>query len=140
MKQSITKSGIVNVSSIWISVKQFLKFSAVGLSNTLLSLMVYYFLVYFAFHYIVAHVFAFIISVINAVYWNSRYVFRNNNGKKTGVIIKAYISYGFTFLLSSVLLIIMVDIVKISSTVAPLVNLLITVPLNFLLNKLWVFK
>jgi len=38
------------------------------------------------------------------------------------------------------LLYLWVDIVGISNIIAPLINIIMIIPLNFLLNKLWVFK
>ncbi len=81
------------------------------------------------------------ISVLNAYYWNNKYVFKgnapNNIPKK---ILKVYVSYGSTFLLSTFLLFLMVDVWSMSEYIAPLINLCITIPLNFILNKLWAFK
>lgn len=56
-------------------------------------------------------------------------------------LIKTYISYSFTGLfLNSILLILWVKICGMSEFVAPILNLLISVPLNFLINKFWAFK
>ena len=56
-------------------------------------------------------------------------------------LIKTFIAYGSTgIVLASVLLYVWVDILHISEYVAPLINLVITIPLNFVLNKLWAFK
>lgn len=123
---------------------QFIKFGLVGVSNTLISLLVYYILVYFKCNYIVANTLGFIISVINAYYWNNKYVFKKNTGRKEEKtykkIIKVYVSYGVTFLLSTLLLYLMVDCFKISEYIAPIINLCVTVPLNFIFNKFWAFK
>lgn len=120
-------------------IKQFLKFGIVGLSNTFISLAIYYTLVYFGLHYILSNIFAFLISVLNACYWNSKYVF-NKEGIHINRLIKTYLSYGFTFLLSTFLLYLMIDVIGISKYIAPLINLCITVPINFLLSKFWVFR
>ena len=123
------------------SVKQFLKFGVVGTSNTLLFLAIYYVLVLFAgVHYILANAIAFSISVLNAYYWNSKYVFKGNTGNMPKQLAKVYASYGTTFLVSTGLLFLMVDTIGISEVVAPVINLGVTVPLNFLLNKFWAFR
>ena len=122
-------------------VKQFIKFGLVGISNTLIALVIYYILVCFNFNYILAHIIAFIISVLNAYYWNAKYVFKvQKESNKYARLIKVYLSYGITFLLSTGLLYLMVDIMQVSEYIAPLINLCITIPLNFILNKLWAFK
>lgn len=121
-------------------VKQFIKFGIVGVSNTLLSLAIYYILVFINVNYLIANVIAFIISVLNAYYWNNKYVFKNTNNSTFKKLIKVYLSYGITFLLSTLFLYIMVDCISISKYIAPIINLIITIPLNFLLNKLWAFN
>ena len=53
---------------------------------------------------------------------------------------KVLASYGFTFLLSIVLMSLLVEILNISSYIAPILKMVITIPLNFILNKVWAFK
>ena len=118
---------------------QFLKFCVVGLSNTVISLPVYYIILYFGAHYVIASILSFIISVLNAYYWNYKYVF-NTKSDILKSLIKTYTSYGFSYVLSTTLLIILVEYYNISELLAPILVLVITVPLNFILNKFWAFK
>lgn len=145
MKKLLEKIGVDDKKKIKEVVVQFIKFGAVGLSNTFISLAIYYLLVFLGCNYIVANTVGFIVSVLNAYYWNNKYVFKSDKEvveKKSKVkkLAKVYISYGITFLLSTALLYVMVDILHISEFIAPIINLCITTPLNFLLNKLWAFK
>lgn len=119
---------------------QFIKFGIVGVSNTLISLLIYYILVYFKVNYIIANTIGFIVSVLNAYYWNNKYVFCKSEKSNLKPLIKTFASYGVTFMLSTVLLIIMVNYLNISEMIAPILNLIVTIPLNFLLNKFWAFK
>ena len=123
---------------------QFVKFGIVGLSNTLISYLVYAFLVYLGFHYLIASIIAFLISVLNSFFWNSRYVFKKEDGAKRNIfhaLIKTFVSYAFTgLLLQNIFLFVFIDILHISKYIAPLFSLIITVPLNFIMNKLWAFK
>ena len=118
---------------------QFLNFCVVGLSNTVISLAVYYIILYFGAHYVIASILSFIISVLNAYYWNYKYVF-NTKSDILKSLIKTYTSYGFSYVLSTTLLIILVEYYNISELLAPILVLVITVPLNFILNKFWAFK
>jgi putative flippase GtrA len=124
----------------WNLIKQFIKFGIVGVSNTLISLLIYYILVYLKINYIIANTIGFIVSVVNAYYWNNKFVFKKNSSFGIKAIIKTFISYGTTFLLSTILLILMVHYLGISKIISPIIILIITVPLNFLLNKFWAFK
>lgn len=123
---------------------QFVKFGLVGLSNTLISYVTYAGCIFIGFHYFLANGLGFIVSVLNSFYWNNKYVFVCEEGKKRAwvpVLIKTFIAYGSTgILLASVLLYLWVDVLSISEYIAPLINLVITIPLNYLLNKLWAFK
>jgi len=128
----------------WGILIQFIKFGIVGLSNTCISYVVYVVLVRLGFVYLLANVFGFIISVLNAFYWNNKYVFAKNEGEKRSwvkALLKVFASYSITgLLLTTILLEIWIKYVGISEYIAPIINLIITIPLNFLLNKLWAFK
>lgn len=129
----------------WSGLIQFVKFGIVGVSNTLISLGMYWLCYYLLhIHYQLSNLVAFIVSVTNAYYWNSRFVFISGIRKTVKEHIKAYskafLSYGSTYLLSAALLYLWVEKIHISEGVAPMINILITIPLNFLLNKLWAFK
>lgn len=134
------------------SFMQFVKFGVVGLSNTLISYLIYVISllifrnmgILLKSGYLVAQVVAFVLSVLWSFYWNNKLVFILQEGEERSVVkalVKTFISYSFTGLfLSSVLLVLWVQIMHISEFVAPIINLLVTVPLNFIINKLWAFK
>jgi putative flippase GtrA len=140
MKKLLRKLGITDKASFFAFTKQFIKFGIVGVSNTLIALAVYYVLIYLGIHYIIANVAAFVLSVCNAYFWNSRFVFSKKKGDGAKPFIKTFVAYGITFILSTGLLFLMVDIFGISEWLAPLLNLCVTIPVNFLLNKFWAFR
>ena len=146
---------------------QFIKFSLVGVMNTLISEGIYVVLVFLGGHYLVASFVGFTLSVLNAYFWNSRYVFHDETQEKRvwwKVLLKTYTAYAGGYILSAVLLIVWIDIVKIGRFMSPLeqllqplgiarlnaetigeilaagINLLVTVPLNYLANKYWAFR
>ena len=123
---------------------QFIKFGIVGFSNTIISYAVYFFCVWIGMHYQLANIVGFIISVLNAYYWSSRFVFVKQTGEERGLVsslIKTFVAYSFTGIaLSAILLWLLIDKMALSEYIAPLLILLITVPLNFILNKYWSFK
>lgn len=126
------------------SLVQFIKFSLVGISNTFLGLLIYYIFVWInKGWYQLGNVMGWLISVAWSCYWNNRVVFtqKQNSYKQLGKrLIKSYISYGTTFLLTVIMLHAEIEWWKWSENIAPLINLLLTIPLNFLLNKYWTFK
>ena len=117
---------------------QFIKFGIVGVSNTLISLGIYYIFLWINESlYMWGYVVGFGISVLNAYFWNRKYVFKASGNNAFRAMLKTYVSYGFTFLLGLVLIKLMVDAMGIHKTIAPIINLLVTIPLNFVLNKFW---
>lgn len=91
------------------AVIQFIKFSIVGFSNTVISLFVYYVLLWLKCNYLIANAMSWIISVFNGFYWNNKYVFKNEN-TWLKALIRTYISYGFSFILGNILLIVLMEV------------------------------
>lgn len=131
---------------------QFVKFGIVGVSNTVISYVLYAVSllafqkagVFPKMDYLFAQVIAFVLSVLWSFYWNNKMVFVLEEGKERSLwkaLLKTYVSYSFTGLfLNSVLLILWVQVCHISEYIAPIINLLVSVPLNFIINKFWAFK
>lgn len=133
------------------TIMQFIKFGIVGVSNTIISYVIYIGslsflnkLSNFKFNYLISSLLSFVLSVLWSFYWNNKYVFLDSNDKKRSLwktLIKTYISYSFTGLfLNNILLILWVEVLHVSQSIAPLVNLIISVPLNFVINKFWAYK
>lgn len=119
---------------------QFVKFGLVGVSNAIVLLAVYYVLLYVNVHYIIAYTIGFILSVLNAYFWNNQYVFKQARATFWNKLLKCYVSYITTFFISTIFLYFWVDIIGISEKIAPIINICITTPINFVMNKLWAFK
>jgi putative flippase GtrA len=135
----------LKASPKYAPVLQFVKFGLVGAGNTLLSLGLYWLFLYaFGWHYQLANALSFLLSVANAYYWNSRYVFRAARGyafrQHAAAFGKTLASYGVTFLLNTALLTLLVEALRVSEGLAPLLAVCVTIPLNFLLNKYWAFR
>lgn len=134
------------------SIKQFIKFGIVGVSNTIISYAIYTasLLLFRKIQilpntdYFVAQIIAFLLSVLWSFFWNNKLVFVKEEGQERiwwKALFKTYVSYSFTGLfLNSILIVLWVQVLQISEFVAPIINLLISVPVNFLINKFWAFK
>lgn len=124
--------------------RQFIKFGLVGVSNTVVSMAVYYIVLFFDPElYMMGSILGTIVSIANAFYWNDKFVFTGNANdwrSKLKRLGKTYVSYGGTSILSNVLLWVEVTFFSVSRGVAPIVNLFVTIPLNFVINKLWTFR
>ena len=126
MKRKISKfnkeKNLVNL------LKQFVKFGIVGAINTILSYAImnigYYI---FNIHEQICNIIAFIITVFISFLLNNKFVFKENAENRSWIksLIKVYIEE---------------QILGIEHYIATLMNLVITIPINFILNKLWAFK
>ncbi len=131
-------------------IRQFIKFCIVGLSNTLVSylIMVGCLLALSPFHYhydyFIANVIAFLLSVIWSFYWNQRFVFKVQKEKRSVEIkrlIKTYIAYFLSgIVVANYALWFLIEIWEINKYLAPLLTLVLTVPMNFILIKFWAMK
>lgn len=132
---------------------QFIKFCLVGVSNTLISygieMLGYYVLLRNSSwqentKILVISVTAFVISVTNSYYWNNVYVFRSAGTSDILTHLRRYckvfLSYGVTGLVLGPALKIWLTSFSIPLWFASLAVLVITIPINFLLNKLWAFR
>ena len=105
--------------------------------------MFYAALVYMGVHYSASSVASFAAGVLNSFFWNHKYVFKDDSGDRSVIrsLIKIYAAYTLTgLILQNILLYVYVDTLNMSEYTALLFVLPITVPLNYILNKLWVFK
>ncbi len=137
---------------IFAAVMQFVKFGIVGVSNTIISYVLYVgsLLVFQKYSllpqmdYLAAQAIAFVLSVLWSFYWNNKLVFKEKEGERRCLwraLLKTYVSYSFTGLfLNSVLLVLWVRVLHISEFLAPVINLVVSVPVNFLINKFWAFR
>lgn len=118
--------------------RQFILFCLVGAGNTLITLLVYQGLLRLGVPYIAANTAGYICGVIHGYLWSTAVVFRarrgaTNLGKFLAVnIVVLGVSNGLIFL--------MVNFLHMPRTLAQIPTLCVTMPLNFLLNKVWTFR
>ncbi len=122
---------------------QFFKFGIVGVINTVNSWIIYYVLLFFNVHYLVANTISYFCSTLIGYLLNKIWVFKkneNDNKKDKASLIKYYVVYISSYFLNMFCMYLFVDILKLSDKIAPILVLFITVPYNFLFSRLWVFK
>lgn len=135
----------------WPSLIQFIKFGIVGVSNTIVNYVIYLLSLHVLevwrgeqrFDYLIAQIIAFLLSVLWSFFWNYKYVFAQKEkslGEIVKQLMKAYISYSVTgVFLNSILLFVEIDVFEMSKVLAPVINIFISVPINFLMNKYFTF-
>lgn len=123
---------------------QFVKFGLVGVSNFAVSTGVYYLFIWINPRlYVIGSIVGTIVSIANAFFWNDMFVFKHEDKRFKSILKrlgKTYVSYGGTSALGVFLLWIEVAFLGVSEIWAPFVNLIITTPLNFCINKFWTFR
>lgn len=149
------------------NLKQVIGFLAVGGFNTVLNYGVYCAIIALGGHYLLASVTGWVVSVFSAWVLQYFFVFReggvNSSQPWWQALIKTYISYGFTgFVLANALLVLMLDVAHVevlfeplfvmdsffifgsarsmAEYLAPLLVMIINLPINFLLNKFWAYR
>lgn len=144
----------------WDSLLQFVKFGLVGVWNTVFNYALYAvsLLIFQRLDLLqqnpynldmhISTVIAFIISVFVSFLLNSRFVFQAEEGQTRSfgkALLKCYLSYGFTgLILNPILNTVWVKILPLpqdtAKLIAPAFSLIIAIPINFIMNKLWAFK
>lgn len=123
---------------------QFIKFGTVGVINTVLSYAITngaYYLLHL--HEQISNIIAFVITVFISFMLNGRFVFTENKEERNfwKSLLKVYASYSITgVFLTAILLYIEEELLGIPHYIATLMNLVVTIPLNFILNKFWAYK
>lgn len=123
---------------------QFIKFGMVGAVNTILSYAITngcYYLLHW--HEQICNAIAFVITVFISFILNGKFVFNKNEEKRNfwKSLLKVYASYSITGLfLTAGLLYIEEQIFGIPHYIATLMNLIVTIPINFILNKFWAYN
>ncbi len=88
-------------------------------------------------------VLGFVITVAISYVLNNLFTFKGDEKPEWSIktLLKVYSSYALTgLILHNALLLLWIDCLGVNENIAPIINLFFTIPLNFLLNKLWAYK
>lgn len=147
---------------------QFIRFGLVGISNTIVSYVIYALTFRLTDNYFLANILSWLISVLNAYLWQNIFVFREDTGAQKRiwwkVLLKTYLAYAFTGLfLNNILLWLWVDVIDVSrfctgviaflaahgmemsgrefaGYAGPVLNMVFVIPINFVMNKFWAYR
>lgn len=126
------------------TVVQFLKFSLIGIVNTVVSLVCYYaFVLIDEGLYLVGSIVGTALSIASAYLGNEFFVFCVKGvaiKERLVRLIMTYMSYGLSSVMSTILLWILVSWLDVNAFIAPLIVIGITVCFNFCVNKFFIFK
>ncbi|WP_377863725.1 GtrA family protein [Bacillus sp. R86525] len=119
--------------------EKLLKFSLVGIFNTLITIISYFILVKLGMNYLVANILSYLIGVANSYYWNKNWVFQSSG--KSLLIFTKFLTVNLIVLAFNTLsLFILVDKFSINEFIAQIFAISIGMIINFSLNKIWTFS
>ena len=151
MKKLLRALGLGEPGDLRRLLWQFVKFGLVGVSNTLITYGVEQLCYYVLFKNVAwperALVFTvtllgFIAGTVNSWIWNSRFVFKagTERRERRKNFLKMTLCYALTGLVLGPILKLLLTGLGLPYWLASLLVLVVTVPLNFILNKLWAFR
>jgi len=124
-----------------VEVKKFIKFGLVGVINTALDMGVFILLnTVFHVYYLVANIFAFLISGSNSYFLNRRWTFQSANPNWRREMMKYLIVITSGFMINEGLLYVLVAHANLSNIFAKLIVTAFVLIWNFGINRLWTFR
>ena len=146
-KKKAEDEGLAKYKNLLVQCRQefvrIVKFSVVGVSNTIVSYVTYAVCIYFGMHYLLANALGFLTGTTNAFFGNKKFVF-TQAGKTVHPLIvyfKTLTAYAVMGLgVNSILSYVLIDVFSISKYLAPIGIALITVPGNYVLNRFWAMR
>lgn len=167
MKEKLTELLAKLENSRFAPLVQFIKFGLVGVSNTLISYVIEMLCYYVLFRntgfagvvgllgglgiavegeqirIVITTLLAFVVSVTNSFILNNRFVFRAEEKQTSAQIAKAYgktvLCYALTGIVLAPVLRLWLVGMGVPYWAASLMSLIVTIPLNFIMNKFWAF-
>ena len=117
-----------------------IRFSIVGVGNTLVNWGIFFILNAFGVYYIISNIIAYIIATINSYIWNSLWVFKYGQGLDINTSVKFFILNLVGLTANTTIMYILVDILNLNKFMALVLASVVVVIMNYTINKLWVFK
>ncbi|MFA6512058.1 MAG: GtrA family protein [Patescibacteria group bacterium] len=122
-------------------VRQFVKFSLVGASNTVVDFAAYLlFTRAFGVHFLAANVIAFLLAATWSYNWNRRWTFRSNDPRVHRQFVKFLIVATVGLGLTTGILYFLVEHSGLTDIPAKIISVAAVLLWNFLANRFWTFK
>ena len=119
---------------------QFVKFGLVGVSNTLITLLVYTLLWnLLGVWYVAASAIGFAVGAVNGFLWNRAWTFKGHVGDSLTPV-RWFVVQGCGLLINSALIYLLVDGAGMDKLAAQGVTIVIVTVLTFIVNRSWTFR
>jgi len=119
--------------------RQFIKYSLVGVLNTVIYYAIYYVILQLGFSYVIAVTVGTVISVANSYFWNKLFVFKSKK-KSTGEVVRFIIVYGVQYVCNIIVIYICINYIGLSAEIAGIPAIVIGVFISFFGHKFWSFR
>lgn len=120
-------------------ISRFIKFSLVGASNTVITIVAYWVLInLFNMNFLWSNTIAYILGIINSYFWNTKWVFKDSSANNT--LIKFIIVNVIALAVSNLCIFILVKNMNINMYIAQIIAIGFSMIINFILNKIWTFE
>ncbi|MBT4075643.1 MAG: GtrA family protein [Gammaproteobacteria bacterium] len=120
---------------------QFIKFSIVGIFNTLIHYAVFYYLYsYLGLYHLLASATGFCFAVTNSYFVNKHWTFKGSDTKSRYLFIRFLIVNLISLTINLTGMLILVELFLINPLLAQLLMIIITLVVNFMGNKFWSFR
>ena len=119
---------------------RFLKFGIVGVLNTLVNWIIFFILNTLGMYYIFSNIIAYSISTIHSYLWNTLWVFKYKDKASTDTTFKFIVLNIIGLCLNTGILYVLVDFFNLNKLFALIITTAIVMIINYVVNKVWVFK
>lgn len=117
-----------------------IKFSIVGLSNTLLSIITIYVLMKLGVDFRVANLIGYIIGLTNSFIWNKLWVFKSKGNKVIKEILLFFMVFVICYLSQYIILTFTALKMNVNKYISQIIAMIFYTLLNYYLNKLLTFR
>ena len=124
-------------------IKQIVQFGAIGALNSAIYLGIYYLFIWTTdttYMAVLGHIVAWFVSVGNSYALNRKFTFSQSEEIWWRALLKVYAGYSFCFVSSTLFTYLQTEILGVPSNIVPIMNLLLSGPINFLIIKYWSFQ
>ena len=126
------------------SLKQFIIFGIVGVSNTIVDFVVFWVLIQLSLHYIIANIVAYGVGMLNSYFWNNKITFKSSRQQSDIIVARRIMRFiawnGLMLLVSSVLIYAVIELLHWHALISKSVVIVVVLMFQFLGSKKWVFK
>lgn len=126
---------------IYKKYEEIINYLIFGVLTTLISILSYaFFTRLINFDYVISNILSWILSVTFAFFTNQKYVFKTSSSNKIKDMFKFYLSRLTSLGIELITMYILVTLLSLNDMISKIIVQFVTIVLNYVLSKLFVFK